>query len=99
MSVIAGKHVPRRTLLRGIGATVALPFLDAMVPARSALWTPSRARRVLDRTRLVCIEMVHGAAGACEWGASQHLWSPAATGPDFDLTPSALSPMEPFRRS
>ena len=33
MSFITGKHLPRRTILRGIGATVALPFLDAMVPA------------------------------------------------------------------
>ena len=35
MSVISGKHVARRTMLRGLGATLALPFLDAMVPARS----------------------------------------------------------------
>ena len=34
MSFITGKHVARRTMLRGLGATVALPFLDAMVPAR-----------------------------------------------------------------
>ena len=33
MSFITGKHMPRRTFLRGVGATVALPFLDAMVPA------------------------------------------------------------------
>ena len=33
MSFITGKHLPRRTFLRGVGATVALPFLDAMVPA------------------------------------------------------------------
>ena len=35
MSVISGKHVARRTMLRGLGAPLALPFLDAMVPARS----------------------------------------------------------------
>ena len=33
MSFNTGKHVPRRTFLRGMGATVALPFLDAMTPA------------------------------------------------------------------
>ena len=33
MHFITGKHMPRRTFLRGMGATVALPFLDAMVPA------------------------------------------------------------------
>ena len=97
MGVIAGKHVPRRTMLRGLGATIALPLLDAMVPAR-VQWNAVARAAGIDRTRLVCIEMVHGAAGACEWGASQHLWSPVASGSAFDLTPSSLSPMEPFRR-
>src|SRR5499433_4610930 len=98
MAFITGKHLPRRTMLPGPGATVALPFLDAMVPARS-LWSRTAAAASLDRTRLVCIEMVHGAAGSNEWGAKQHLWSPAATGRDFDLSPSALSPLESFRTS
>jgi hypothetical protein len=97
MPFIAGKHIPRRTVLRGIGATIALPFLDAMLPARR-LWTGTAGAASLDRTRLVCIEMVHGAAGSNEWGATQHLWSPGATGHAFDLTPSALNPLEPFRK-
>src|SRR5882762_10210822 len=97
MPFISGKHVHRRTVLRGIGATVALPFLDAMVPARG-LWSKTAAAASLDRARLVCIEMVHGAAGSSDWGASQHLWSPAETGRDFDLAPGALSPLEPFRK-
>jgi len=97
MPFISGKHVHRRTVLRGIGATVALPFLDAMVPARGP-WSRTASAASLDRTRLVCIEMVHGAAGSTEWGASQHLWSPAAAGRDFDLAPGALSPLEPFRK-
>jgi hypothetical protein len=94
---IARKHIPRRTMLRGIGATVALPFLDAMVPARS-LWSRTANATSLDRTRLVCIEMVHGAAGSNEWGTKQNLWSPAATGRSFDLAPSALAPLEPYRK-
>src|SRR5438876_933304 len=97
MAIITGTHVPRRTVLRGVGATLALPFLDAMVPARG-LWSRTAKAASLDRTRLVCIEMVHGSAGSNEWGATQHLWSPAATGRDFDLSPSALSPLEPFRK-
>ncbi len=91
--LITGRHLPRRTFLRGMGATVALPFLDAMVPAGRFL----HARRA-DPTRLICIEMVHGAAGCSPWGATQHLWSPAALGSDFDLSPTALSPLEPFRK-
>ncbi len=94
MEFITGKHISRRTVLRGLGATVALPFLDAMVPARK-LWGKTQA--MIDRTRLVCIEMVHGAAGSNEWGASQHLWSPAEVGRKFDLSPSSLKPLEPFR--
>ena len=92
MEFITGKHLSRRTFLRGAGATVALPFLDAMVPA-GRLW----AREVADPTRLVCIEMVHGAAGSSGFGAAQNYWSPAATGRGFDLSPTALSSLEPYR--
>ena len=87
-------QIPRRTFLRGMGASVALPFLDAMVPAgRLRASTPADT----DWTRFVAIEMVHGAGGCNEWGATQNLWSPAEVGRDFDLTPSSLSPLEPFR--
>ena len=41
--------------------------------------------------------MVHGAAGSSPWGATQNLWSPARPGRDFDLGPTSLSPLEPFR--
>ncbi|WP_419943418.1 DUF1552 domain-containing protein [Candidatus Palauibacter sp.] len=92
MEFITGKHLSRRTFLRGAGATVALPLLDAMVPA-GRLW----ARDVADPTRLVCIEMVHGAAGSSEWGAAQNYWSPSTTGRNFDLSPTALSSLEPYR--
>ena len=51
----------------------------------------------MNPTRLIAIEMVHGAAGSNEWGASQYLWAPEKTGSEFDLTPSALLPMEPYR--
>src|SRR4029079_217704 len=97
MAFISGKHIHRRTMLKGLGATVALPFLDAMVPART-LWSRTAAAASLDRTRLVCIEMVHGAAGSNDWGAKQHLWSPAAAGRDFDLSPSALAPLDAHRK-
>ncbi len=94
MRFITGKKIPRRTFLRGASASVALPFLDAMVPA-GRVW--SKAPRVDDPTRLIAIEIVHGAAGCNEWGASQNLWAPAAVGRDFDLSPSALLPLEPYR--
>src|SRR5687768_3321721 len=93
MEFITGKHLPRRTFLQGMGATVALPFLDAMAPTGKS-WQRMLAN---DRPRLVAIEMVHGAAGCNAWGATRNLWSPAATGKNFDLAPTALSSLEPFR--
>jgi hypothetical protein len=94
MEFITGKHISRREVLRGLGATVALPLLDAMVPA-GRLW--ARSADAADPTRLVAIEMVHGAAGASEYGASQNLWSPAVVGREFDLSPTSMSSLEPFR--
>jgi hypothetical protein len=88
---ITNKHMSRRTLLRGMGASVALPFLEAMVPARRAF------AKTAERTRLVCIEMVHGAAGSTKFGLEKNLWSPAAEGSAFDLAPTSLSSLEPFR--
>ena len=60
MSFITGKHLHRRTFLRGVGATVALPFLDAMVPAGRVFAKTTAANAP---TRLICIEEVHGQAG------------------------------------
>jgi hypothetical protein len=94
MHFITGKHMERRTFIQGMGASLALPFLDAMVPA-GRLSAMKRAE--IDATRLVAIEMVHGAAGCNEWGATQNLWAPASVGRDFDLTSSALQPLEAWR--
>ena len=89
---ITRTHLSRRTVLKGIGATVALPFLDAMVPVGRTLG--AQAPRPV---RLVCVEMVHGAAGSSQIGIDRHLWSPAATGRDFDLGPTSLRSLEAFR--
>lgn len=96
MDFITGKHLSRREMLRGLSATIALPLLDAMVPARKLL-ASTAAGRALDATRLICIEMVHGAAGSNEWGAKNYLWAPEAEGSDFDLGLGSLSPLEPYR--
>jgi hypothetical protein len=86
------KHMSRRTVLKGMGVTVALPLLDAMVPAGTA-WAKTPAGKV----RLACIEMVHGSAGATTFGAAKNMWSPAAAGRNFDLTPTSLISLEPYR--
>ena len=89
---LAKKHLSRRTVLRGMGATVALPFLDAMVPAATALQKTAAA----SKTRLAAIEMVHGAAGCSVEGLAKHLWTPVNDGRDFDFS-LCLSPLEPLR--
>jgi hypothetical protein len=90
------KHLSRRTVLRGVGATIALPFFESMVPAGSVL-AKTPAARAAARTRLVCIEQVHGAAGISEYGLAKNLWIPAATGRRFDISQGNLSPLETFR--
>ena len=92
MYVMTKRHLARRTMLKGMGAAIALPFLDAMLPAGTAL-----AKALPAKKRLIAMEMVHGAAGSTAFGAKQHLWAPAAVGSAFDLTPSALAPLEPYR--
>jgi hypothetical protein len=95
MPVITGKHLSRRTFLRGAGASVALPLLDAMVPAGRAAAAAKREPRF---TRLVCIEESMGVAGSSDWGDSQHLFAPEGVGRGFDLLPtSQLKPLEGFR--
>jgi len=89
MNFITQKSLNRRTVLKGIGATIALPFLDAMVPARAY----AAPRKV----RLVAMEMVHGSAGSTAFGATKNLWAPSATGSAFDLSPTAMAPLEPWR--
>ncbi len=93
---LTGKHLSRRTVLRGLGASVALPLLDSMIPART-LFATTAAGKAAEVTRLVCIEQVHGAAGCSPYGASQFLWNPEKVGRDFDLSTGSLSPLEPFR--
>src|SRR5450755_3808321 len=87
------KHISRRTVLRGMGAAVALPFLDAMVPAQ----TPSRNTAAVPRSRLACIEMVHGAAGSTPEGLNKHYWSPEKAGREIEFS-CPLLPLEPLRK-
>ena len=86
------QHLSRRTVLKGMGVTVALPFLDAMVPASTA-W----AKTVPSKTRLIAMEMVHGAAGSTAYGLSKRMWAPAGVGSSFDLAPTSLRSLEPYR--
>jgi hypothetical protein len=82
---ITRKHLSRRTVLRGLGAAVALPLLDAMIPAHTAL--AKTAAKVVPR--LGFIYFPHGAI--------MEKWTPATEGADFELTP-ILEPLKPFRK-
>lgn len=80
--VLTGKALPRRTLLRGIGVTVALPFLDAMAPAARA------ARRLAPAPRrFVAVYLGNG--------MNMNQWTPASEG-SLTLSP-ILEPLAPYR--
>jgi hypothetical protein len=81
---VTKKHLPRRTFLQGMGASLALPLLDSMIPARTLL-AQTAARPV---PRLGFIYVPHGAI--------MDKWTPAAVGDGFEFTP-ILKPLEPFR--
>ncbi len=78
------KHLSRRTVLKGAGATIALPLLDAMVPAGTALAQTVAA----SSPRLGFVYFPHGAL--------QEEWTPTRTGRDFEF-PFILKPLEPLR--
>ena len=82
--IIRKLAIPRRTFLRGAGATVALPLLDAMVPALSALSTTAAAP--VRRLGFVYIPN----------GAVMQQWTPAETGSGFALSP-ILQPLAPYK--
>ena len=82
---ITKKHLSRRTFLHGVGVTIALPFLESMVPAGTAL-AQTAAR---GKTRFGAIYFPHG--------ATMDKWTPAADGSNFDLS-EILQPLKPFTK-
>src|ERR1700682_2676546 len=81
---ITKKHIPRRTFLRGVGVTLALPLLDSMVPAQ----TPLSKTAAAPVRRSVGIWHPHGAAPG--------YWSPLQEGSNFEFS-FITKPLEPFR--
>jgi len=89
---ITKKHISRRTMLRGMGAAVALPFLESMVPAA----TPLAQTAASPRSRFAAIEIVHGSAGSTVHGTDNNLWTPAKEGRDFELG-TIMKPLQSLR--
>ena len=83
MTAVFGRHLPRRTFLRGAGATLALPLLDAMRPALAAPASPGRAP-----VRLSFVYVPNGII--------MPDWTPAEPGAAYTF-PRILKPLEPFR--
>ncbi len=81
---ITRKHLSRRTFLRGAGVTIALPFLESMVPAA----TPLRQTAASPRTRFGAIYFPHG--------ATMDKWTPEKEGSAFEFS-EILQPLKPFR--
>jgi hypothetical protein len=82
--VITKKHVSRRALLRGAGAAIGLPFLDAMIPA----FAGSTSGKLQTRNRLAVVYVPNGIV--------MKYWTPAETGSGFPLL-RILEPLAPFR--
>src|SRR5499425_3803010 len=81
---ITKKHIPRRTILRGAGAALALPFLESMVPAATALAQTDAN----PKPRFVGLFVPHGMAPG--------YWVPDKEGTGFEF-PFCFKPLEPFR--
>ena len=82
---IAKKHIPRRTFLRGAGVTLALPLLDAMVPAATLLAQTAAT----PKPRFVANFIPHG--------MSPGYWVPDKVGTGFTMPP-IFEPLEPYRK-
>jgi hypothetical protein len=82
---ITKRHIPRRTILRGAGAALALPFLEAMVPAATALAQTAAN----PKARFVGLFVPHGMAPG--------YWVPSTEGPLDAVLPYNFKPLEPFR--
>ncbi len=84
MSFVTSKSLPRRTVLQGLGATLALPFLDAMVPA----FAPAARAAGQPAHRFLTFYVPNGMA--------MEYWTPKGEGTGFELSP-VLEPLAPFR--
>jgi len=82
--MMTGRYLDRRTFLRGLGTTIALPFLDAMWPAFAA-------------TRLNSAAPLRMAFVYVPNGIVMNDWTPPSDGTDFEFT-RILKPLEPLRR-
>jgi hypothetical protein len=91
---ITKKHISRRAVLKGAGVTLGLPFLDAMVPAGTALAQTA----AVPKMRTGFFYLPHGAImGNTSHGPAADRWTPSGSGANFKLSP-ILSSLEPYKK-
>src|SRR5215472_3746928 len=91
---ITKKHISRRTMLKGAGVAVALPFLDAMVPAATAMAQTAASPKL----RAGFFYIPHGAIMYnTAHGPGMDRWTPSGSGANFKLSP-ILSSLEPYKK-
>ena len=91
---ITKKHLPRRAVLKAAGVSLALPFLDAMVPASTALAQTAAAPKL----RTGFFYLPHGAImGNTSHGPSLDRWTPSGSGATFTLS-TILASLEPYKK-
>ncbi len=81
---ITKRHIPRRTFLRGVGVSIALPFMESMLPAQ----TPLKNTAAAPTSRFAFMYLPHGMI--------MDELTPATVGTNFEIT-NILTPLEPFR--
>jgi hypothetical protein len=84
MTFLTKQHLPRRTFLRGMGVSLALPLLDSMIPAQ----TPLAKTAAMPKSRFCGMYLPHG--------ATMDKWTPEQEGSGFEFSES-LKPLEKFR--
>src|SRR5690348_12460113 len=88
------KFIPRRSVLKAAGASLALPLLDAMIPANTALAQTA----AVPKMRAGFFYLPHGAImGNTSHGPSADKWTSSGAGADFKLSP-ILSALEPYKK-
>jgi Protein of unknown function (DUF1552) len=89
--IITNRTLPRRTFLRGLGTTLALPLLDSMIPTFSAVGAAAKPA-----IRLGYVYTPNGIIGCSDKSPRPFMWTPKTVGANFEFSPT-MKALEPFR--
>jgi hypothetical protein len=94
--IITNKTLARRTFLRGMGAAVALPVLDAMFPASTLRASARQAGQAMKPVRLGYVYTPNGIIGCSDKSPRKFMWTPKTVGSNFEFSPT-MKALEPYR--